>query len=158
MYKKILVGIDGSKHSNKALLKAIEIQKLNNAKVVVFHSVEHHAVPTGMFMGPSQSSIPPIYDISDPNIKRIKEVYEKNGQAFLNNAERIFTEEGIQVETRLVYEDDPVSYIKKVVEKQDFDIVVVGSKGAHSFLEEITLGSVADKVLRHIPCDVLIVK
>lgn len=108
-------------------------------------------------MAPS-FGVPQVYSISNPDIQRIKEVYEKNAQAIINRAEEIFMEQGIEVETRLVYEHDPVSYIKKMVEKEQVDLVIIGSKGTHSLLEEILVGSVADKVLRHIPCDILIVR
>ncbi|MFX1409459.1 MAG: universal stress protein [Promethearchaeota archaeon] len=159
IYKKILIGIDGSEHSYKALLKAVDIQKLNKSKVIVFHSVEHHAIPitSGMFMAPSYG-IPHIYSISSPDIQRIKEVYEKNAQTMIDKAKEIFMEGGIQVETRLIYEYGPVSYINKIVKEEHIDLVIIGSKGTHSLLEEILLGSVAEKVLRHVPCDILIIR
>ena len=157
IYQKILIGIDGSKHSYNALLKAIDIQKLDKSKVIVFHSVEHHAEPTGMFMAPSYG-ISQVYSISSPDIQRIKEVYEKNAQAIIDKAKELFSEQGLEVETRLVYEHGPVSYIKEMVETENVDLVIIGSKGTHSLLEEILLGSVADKVLRHVPCDILIIR
>ncbi|MFX1532141.1 MAG: universal stress protein [Promethearchaeota archaeon] len=157
IYQKILIGIDGSEHSYKAILKAIELQKLTESEVIVFHSVEHHSEPTGMFMAPSYG-IPPIYSISSPDIQRIKEVYEKNAQAILDKAKEIFMEHGIEVETRLVYEYDPVSYIKEIVKNEQVNLVILGTKGTHSLLKEILVGSVADKVLRHVPCDILIIR
>ena len=126
--------------------------------MIVFHSIEHHAEhQSGMFMAPS-FSVPHIYSISDPDIQRIKEVYEKNAQAIIDRAEEIFMEEGIQIETRLIYEHGPVSYINKMVKEEHVDLVIIGSKGTHSLLEEILLGSVAEKVLRHVPCDILIIR
>lgn len=125
--------------------------------MIVFHSVEHHAEPNGMFMAPS-FAIPHIYRISDPDIKRIKEVYELNAQAIIDRAKEIFIEEGIQIEGRLVFSDGPVSYIIKTVKEENIDLVIIGSKGTHSILEEILLGSVAEKVLRHVPCDILIIR
>lgn len=138
-------------------MKAIELQKAIKSKVILFHSVEHHAEPSGMYMAPSYG-VPHVYSISSPDLQRIKEVYEKNAQAIIDRAEEIFMEQGLEVETRLVYAHDPVSYIKKMVEKEDIDLVILGSKGNHSLFEEILLGSVADKVLRHIACDILIIR
>ena len=157
MYKKILIGIDGSESSYKAILKAIELQKSSKSKVIVFHSVESHAEPGGMFMGPSYN-IPYVYSISDPDIQRIKEVYEKNAQAILDRAKELFMEAGLEAETRLIYEHGPVSYIKEMVKKEQVDLVIIGSKGLHSLLEDILLGNVAEKVLRHVPCDILIIR
>jgi len=108
-------------------------------------------------MAPSYS-IPQVYSISSPDLKRIKEVYEKNAQAIIDRAAEIFMEQEIQIETRLVYEHDPVSYIKKMVNEENVDLVIIGTKGSHSLLEEVLLGSVAEKVLRHIPCDILIIR
>ncbi|MFX1364009.1 MAG: universal stress protein [Promethearchaeota archaeon] len=153
----MLIGIDGSEHSYKALLKSMDIQKSSNCEVIVFHSVEHHAEPSGMFMSPS-FSIPHIHSISDPDIQRIKEVYELNAQAIIDRAKEIFIEEGIQIEGRLIFSDGPVSYIKKMVKEENIDLVIIGSKGTHSLLEELLLGSVTEKVLRYIPCDILIVR
>ena len=138
-------------------MKAIELQKATKSKVIIFHSVEHHAEPSGIYMAPSYG-VTPVYNISNPDIQRIKEVYEQNAQAIIDRAEEIFMEQGIKVETRLVYAHDPVSYIKMMVEKEDIDLVILGSKGNHSLFEEILLGSVADKVLRHVPCDILIIR
>ena len=132
---------------------------MSESEVIVFHSIEHHATPTGIFMAPSfgiQNSV--IYSNSDPDIKRINEVYEKNAQLILDRAKGMFLEQGIEVETQLVYDSDPVSYIKEVVEKEHIDLVIIGAKGTHSLIKEILIGSVADKVLRHVPCDVLVIK
>lgn len=123
----------------------------------MFHSVEHHPESSGIYTAPS-FGIPQLYSISNPDIQRIKEVYEKNAQAIIDRVEEIFMEEGIEVEARLVYEFDPVSYIKEKVKTENIDLVIIGSKGTHSLLEEILLGSVAEKVLKHVPCDILIIR
>jgi nucleotide-binding universal stress UspA family protein len=153
-----LIGVDGSEHSYNAILKAIELQKLTKSQVILFHSVEHHAIPSGEFMAPSYSLIPHVYNNTNSDIQRIREVYEKNAQAIIDRVKEIFMEVGIEIETRLVYEDDPVSYIHKTVKDENIDLVIIGSKGLHSHLEAILLGSVTEKVLRHTPCDVLVIR
>lgn len=141
-------------------MKTIEHQKLSKSKVIIFHALEHHAEHIGSIsMTPAITyRAPQVYYISEPEIQKIKEVYEKNAQVILDRAEEIFREHGIHVETRLVFEHDPVTYIKKMVKEEQVDLVIIGSKGNHSLLEEILLGSVAEKVLRHVPCDILIVR
>ena len=157
IYKKILIGIDGSEHSYKAILKAAELQKLSKSEIIVFHCVEHQAIPREFYMSPSYS-VPRVYSISDPDLQRIREVYEKNAQAIIDRAEEIFLEFGIEIEKRLIYEHDPVTYINKTVKEESIDLVIIGAKGNHSILEEILIGSVAEKVLRHTPTDVLIIR
>jgi nucleotide-binding universal stress UspA family protein len=153
-----LIGIDGSEHSYKALMKALELQKMSKSEVIVFHSAEHQAMPnTGIFMAPSYS-VPKIYSIADPDIQRIKEVYEKNAQAIIDRAKEIFSEYGIEIKTRLIYDKNPVSYIDEVVKEEGIDLVIIGAKGTHSLLEEVLIGSVAEKVVRHIHCDILVIR
>jgi len=41
---------------------------------------------------------------------------------------------------------------------KNFDLVVLGSKGHHSQLKEILLGTVSTNVVKSAPCDILIVK
>jgi nucleotide-binding universal stress UspA family protein len=138
-------------------MKAVELQQLTKSEVIVFHSVEEHAMPTGIVMAPSYG-IPQIYSIEDPDIQRAKEVYEKNAQSIVDKAEEIFAEYGVKIETRLVYREHPVTYIDKVVEDEGIDLVIIGTKGGHSLFEEVLLGSVAEKVLRHIHCDILVIR
>lgn len=141
-------------------MKVIELLELHKSEIIVFHSVEHYSIPgSSAFMGPSFTiGTSRVYSISDPDLERIKMVYEKNAQAIIDRAAEIFMEAGIKVEPRLVYREHPMSYIKKTVEEENIDLVVIGSKGVHSLLEEVLLGSVAEKVLRHVPCDILVVR
>jgi len=131
---------------------------LSKSEIILFHSVEHHAEPTGGMLPSPLYGIHHIYSISDPELQRIKLVYEKNAQSIIHKAKEIFREEGIEVDARLVYRNDPVTYIKETVKTENVDLVIIGSKGTHSLLEEILLGSVAEKVLRHVPCDILIIR
>ncbi len=99
-----------------------------------------------------------IYTLKDPDVQRANEMHEKNAQAILDKAKEVFMEAGVSIETRLIYEHDPFSYIRKMVKEKKVDLVILGSKGSHSMFEEILLGSIADKVVRHIPCDILIIR
>ena len=82
----------------------------------------------------------------------------KAGNDLLENTKKVFDNEQISVEIRLIEDEHPGPYIKKVVEKENFDLIVLGRKGHHSKLREILLGSVATKVLNSASCDVLIVQ
>jgi nucleotide-binding universal stress UspA family protein len=52
---------------------------------------------------------------------------------------------------------DPSKEIIKMAEKEQHDIILIGHRGM-SDLEEFFIGSVAAKVVRHAPCDVLVHK
>jgi nucleotide-binding universal stress UspA family protein len=62
------------------------------------------------------------------------------------------------VETRLIEDLSPSEYITKIVNEENFDLVVIGSKGHHSKIKEIFLGTVSSHVLKNASCDVLIVR
>ena len=138
----------------------MELKKLSDCEVIVFHSVEHEAVPIDdvyqipSYGGPMQQ----VFDNSSLELQRVREVYESRGKAIIGRADEIFSEQGLKVETRLVYEHSAISYIRKTVEEEDIDLVIVGSKGVHSLAEEIFVGSLSDRVLRHVSCDVLVIR
>jgi universal stress protein A len=52
---------------------------------------------------------------------------------------------------------DPADAIVRVAQEGKMDFIVMGSHG-HTGLRNLLLGSVAEKVLRHAPCPVCIVR
>ena len=149
IYKKILLAIDGSFHANNASEQVIEFQKKWNCNVVIFHSIKHHRIPKWLY--PNEYLPLEVY-------RNIDEIRKKAGNELLKKIEKNFKKEGLAVETRLIEDIEPEVYIKRIVEKENFDLVVVGSKGHHSKLKEILLGTVSTSVVKCAPCDVLIVK
>jgi nucleotide-binding universal stress UspA family protein len=138
----------------------MELKKLSNCEVIVFHSVEHEALPIDdVYQVPSYGGpIQQVMDNSNLELQRVREVYETRGKTILGRAEEIFSEQGLKVDTRIVYEHSALSYIRKTVAEENIDLVIVGSKGVHSLAEEIFVGSLSDRVLRHVPCDVLVIR
>ncbi|TFG01308.1 MAG: universal stress protein [Promethearchaeota archaeon] len=153
IYKKILFGLDGSENSNRAAKKVIELQKKWNCNVVIFHSIKH---PKKIFLYPLvlTASFGSCYTTE---INFLTE-YEKEAKKILRDNKKIFDEAQVPVESRLIKDENPEDYIERVVKEEGFDLVVVGIKGVHSKLRQIITGSVAQKVIKHTPCDVLIVK
>ncbi len=157
MYKKILVGVDGSKESNKAVKKVIELKQQFNCEVVVFHSVRHHFIPQLM---PITFPIGLNYNyrLSNVDADRIREDYNLIGKKILADVKALFQKENLIVETRLDVDENPEEYIKKVVPKEGFDLIVLGYRGHHSKLRNAVIGSVPEKILEDIDCDLLIIK
>ena len=149
IYKKILLAIDGSFHANNAIEQVVEIQKKWSSEVVIFHSIKHHRIPKWLY--PNDSLPLGVY-------RNIEEVSKKAGEELLKKTKESFKKEGLPVETRLIEDDAPEVYIRRIAEEENFDLVVLGSKGHHSKLKEILLGTVSTKVVKSAPCDVLIVK
>ncbi len=52
---------------------------------------------------------------------------------------------------------DPATEIIRFVQRGAFDLVVMGTHG-RTGLRRLVIGSVAEKVIRHAPCSVLVVR
>jgi nucleotide-binding universal stress UspA family protein len=157
MFDKILLAVDGSEDAIRAVKRAVELKKKFNSKVVMFHSVEHHMLPSVLKLTvPLQGLY--TYEIPPVDYEKIRDEYIKQGEAVLQKAENLFKEENLEVETRLVEEIKPAKYIKEHVEEEDFELVILGCKGKHSKVKQLVLGTVATKVLNDAPCDVLVIR
>ncbi|MFX0075164.1 MAG: universal stress protein [Candidatus Hermodarchaeota archaeon] len=151
MFKKILLGVDKSENSMKAVDKVIEIQKQTNAEVVVFHSFLHHISelrPT--FLGTAISNDNLSYEIHTDLVKESTKLLDDIATKFENN--------GLKVETRRIFDFGPEYYIEEKVKDEGFDLVVLGCEGKHSKLRRTFVGTVPEYVINHVDVDVLIAK
>ncbi len=82
----------------------------------------------------------------------------KRGTELLDNTKKLFETENASIETRLILDEAPEEYIKKVVKDEGFDLVVLGCKGDHSKLKRTLIGTIPEKVLNEVPCDLLIIR
>ena len=148
MYNKILFATDGSEISKRATEKIVELYKNWKCDVVVFHSLVHQVIHDMMLISSTGSNS---YYTSE-YVNEEKDVYR-----VLRETKEFLEAAGVPVEARLVREYEPDEYIIKSVKDENFDLVVLGVKGIHSMLKEIDIGSVPQKVLKHISCDVLLI-
>ena len=88
----------------------------------------------------------------------LEEVYQEAGKRLLSKTKRMFGEKQLLVETRLIENEPPADYIRRVVEEEKFDLVILGSRGQHSKVKNVLLGTVSSKVSKNALCDVLIIK
>ena len=150
MYEKILIGLDDSENSYRAVKHVIELKKKFNSKVIAFHSVLHHLSEVNpSYMGAGSGSVISL---------QIHEDYVNRGKKIIEKTEELFKEAGLDADTRLIYDIPPEDYIEKTVEKEEIDLVVVGCKGQHSKLRKTFLGTVPDKVVNSAECNVLIIR
>ncbi len=152
MYTKILLATDGSDNANRAAERVIEFQKKWNSKVVLFHSIRQKMIPKLIITLPGQAYAIPraVYD-------ETRKKHENAGEKVLAETKKMFDDAGMPVETRLIKYEKPEDYILNILEKEYFDLIVLGSKG-HSTLERIFSGSVTQEVLNNAYCDLLVVR
>lgn len=149
VYKKILVATDGSLHANNAVGKAVEFQKVWDSEVVIIHSIKDTRLPSDLY--PNIESLYSKYST-------LEEVYQEAGKNLLNKTKNMFGSNQNSVKTRLIEDEPPADYIQRVVEEENFDLVILGSRGQHSKVKKVLLGTVSSKVSKNVSCDVLIVK
>jgi nucleotide-binding universal stress UspA family protein len=139
LFEKILVPLDGSEHSIKALKMAVQIALKFDGKITLIHVYS---------IGGLAISPQPVYEF----VQAIRKI----GAGILADGEKKVKAEGVQVET-LLKEGHAVEEIIKTCREGKFDLVVMGARGI-SRIKEMLLGSVSDGVTRHAQCPVLVVK
>ena len=168
-YSKILIGVDGSDHSIKAIEKAKEFYKESDGKteIVAFHSIEHHMIPPPATQINLMDLASASLNISAPlNIRtnyntsygEIRWHFTKMGQGFLNYIKELFQRDNVPIQTKLVEDVKPDDYIIKKVKEEGYDLVILGCKGHHSKFRRVLLGTVATNVLNKAECDVLVIR
>jgi nucleotide-binding universal stress UspA family protein len=153
MMEKILVAVDGSEHSKKALTYAIELTKKFDGKITainVYSTVVPQTQPIDGLSTPAMSGT------SAALAAKMAEDAKLRGEQVLVEAERFAKEFGVQVE-KVLREGDAVNEIVAEAKAGNFNLVVVGHRGM-SKLREILLGGVSEGVSHKAPCPVLIVK
>lgn len=140
-YENIVIAIDGSKASEKAFNKSVEIAKTMNAKLILTHIVDTRTFATAE-----------AYD------KSLSERAEKYARDLLNEYVENAKEAGVEkVESVLKYGSPKVAIAKEVAPEYDADLIIVGATGLNA-VERFLIGSVSESVARYAKCDVLIVR
>lgn len=144
-----MLATDGSDHANNAAEKTVEFQRIWDSEVVIIHSIKDNRLPSELY---------PNIDALYSKFSSIEEVYQEAGKRLLSKTKRMFGEKQLLVETRLIENEPPADYIRRVVEEEKFDLVILGSRGQHSKVKNVLLGTVSSKVSKNALCDVLIIK
>lgn len=155
MFENILVPLDGSEHSIRALETAIQIAKKFNGKITLIH-VYSVAVRPIIIPEPTTLTPPGVPVMTPDEVSKIVEAARKIGAEILANGEQKVNAEKVPVKTMLV-EGQVSSEIVKTAREENCALIVMGARGI-SRIKEILLGSVSDAVIRNAPCPVLVVK
>jgi len=155
MFKNILVAVDGSEHSKKALNYALELAEKFDGKITLIHvySSVVPLVPAGM---DTLSPPAPTPSVSITVAAKIAEKAKQMGKQILDEAERVVKERGVPVE-KVLREGDTVGEIVATAREGKFDLIVMGHRGL-SKLKELFLGAVSEGVSHKAPCPVMVVK
>ena len=144
IYRKIMVATDGSELVRKAVDSAIEIAKLSGAKLYAVH-----VITLGAYYSITTSR--------DAEWKKeMKEqliTESKEATAYVENAGRVAN---VEVES-VILEGSPAKELVDFAEKNDIDLIVMGTHGKTGILRFL-IGSVAENVVRYSKKTVLVVR
>jgi nucleotide-binding universal stress UspA family protein len=155
VFEKILVPLDGSEHSTKALSFAIEIARKFGGKLTLVH-VYSVVVTTGMMYEPTSAGVMRIPVLSDAEVSRLVQYARETGNRILAEGEQRVSAEKVEVDSILT-EGRVVEEISRVAKEGRFDLIVIGARGV-SHIREILLGSVTEGLMHHVSCPILVVK
>jgi len=142
MFKKIICPIDFSPTSDQALATASRMAGEEDAELVVLH------------VGSAPWLVPSRYPSPADLIDALRREDEAGLVVAAKEASRLGAP---RVSTRLVDGTAWQEIVRVIGEDPQLDLAVVGAHG-RSAIARVLLGSVADKVVRHAPCSVLVVR
>jgi nucleotide-binding universal stress UspA family protein len=142
--KTILVPCDFSPYTEHALTWAVKLATPSQAKIILLY-----AVP--IFARLSYTEVPILMDIPKVEAELVAE-----GETRLHTFITEHNIEHVSVEPRAML-GDPFAVICRTAEDERADLIVMGSHG-RTGLSHVFLGSVAERVVRHAPCPVLVTR
>jgi nucleotide-binding universal stress UspA family protein len=145
MYKRILVAVDGSPVSNKALVAALQMARESGGQVRLIHSIDEMPYFTGIDGGAGSVDV--------------LGILRAGGTRVLADALAIAQSAGVTADT-LLTEDFGVRLGDTVAEaarQWNADLIVLGTHGRHG-IGRLMLGSGAEQIIRAAPVAVLVVR
>ena len=137
MFERMLVAVDGSPQSSKTVAVAADLAKKYGSSVTVVH-VREHARYEGadVDLGPAISA-----------------------DELMDAVLQVFREAGVEArgEIRRVSPGETPEQIVEVAKTSNADLIVMGTRGMTEW-KSLLLGGVANKVLHHAICPVLLVR
>jgi nucleotide-binding universal stress UspA family protein len=155
VFERILVPLDGSEHSQRALETAIEIAKKFSSHIVLLHVYSVTVTPV---IVPEPTTVTPagVPVATSAEVAKMVDAARDFGREILAEGKRKVQDEGIEADT-VLREGNSAQEIVKLAREGQFGLVVVGARGIHK-IREILMGSVSEGVAKNAPCPVLVVK
>jgi universal stress protein A len=136
--KRILVPIDFSEQSQKALHYAISFAKQFNAEIFLLHVVE--TVPT------------PEVAIAESGVLNFR--LRDEAKRELSDWRKEVPHAAVKT---AIYAGIPFREIVRAADEHNTDLIILGTQG-RTGLSHLFIGSTAERVVRHAPCPVMVVR
>lgn len=148
VYRHIMVAVDDSATSERALQVAIGLARACGSRLEIVHAVDESLFPTHARGGAL---------LVDPVL--VQRALEQEGQRVLDAAAETARSAGVQAETRVLASEThhAADQIAEAADAAHADLLVVGSHGRRG-VQRLLLGSVAERLMRKASISVLIVR
>jgi nucleotide-binding universal stress UspA family protein len=146
MYKRILVPVDGSTTSNRALAAALQLARETSAQMRLLYVVEEMAYLSG-------------YDRFAAYSGDIAAIVRESGQKVLDDSMAIAVAAGVRTDHVLVdtFTQRLGDVVADAAKAWNADLVVVGTHGRRG-VGRVLMGSGAEEIIRLAPVPVLVVR
>ena len=135
MFNRILVPIDGSRYSSRAITAAAEMAKHYDASIFLLHVIRNMSLP---------KEIMEMIRAGEVTQSRM-EILEDSAEIILDSAQEKLEQAGISGAERAYLIGDEASMVADYAEQNGIDLIVLGHRGLNPGGE--LLGSVARKIL-----------
>jgi nucleotide-binding universal stress UspA family protein len=145
--KRILAAVDFSKNSDKALASAAEQAAAFGAELVLFHVAEIGSAG---------------YEFGDADFGTMEERIRQKAAELLDATVKKLAAQGLNVRTEVKSGwpfggQKPFLEIVEAAKRYQADLIVMPTH-ARTGIEHVLLGSTTERVVRHAPCAVLVVR
>jgi nucleotide-binding universal stress UspA family protein len=145
-FKRILVPLDGSPLAERALPAALALAQKFESQIILLRVLDI-PVPTPPTSHP---------EVTIGWVREARQHAHQEAESYLETVQGELDRQGVK--TRILLRDTaPPEDILDVAGAEDIDLIIMSSHG-RSGLARWTFGSVADKVARHSPCPVLLIR
>ncbi|WP_146813104.1 universal stress protein [Halobacillus faecis] len=140
MFKKVLLATDGSEHSSRAIDQALKMAGPYKDQLTL----------DLIYVVDGSSSKEDVLNYGDPHTATMK-----RKEKFFDTLAYI-EEKGAKTDV-IILHGEPAKAITAYANENDYDCVVMGSRGRNPF-QKFILGSVSHKIVKYVQVPVLVVK
>ena len=138
MFSKLLLATDGSEHSIRSAKYAVELAQQFGGTIDIVYVIDEKKSKADVLHHVDK------YDLKKERQEKIKPVLD------------LLVSENVEHHVHFSH-GEPAPTIIELANENDFDCVIVGSRGLNN-LQTMILGSVSHKVAKHVKCPVMIIK
>lgn len=143
---RILVPVDFSETSKKALEYAVAFAMQFRAKLILLHVIQPVAFPAELGYVPTE--------LADFGETATKAALQKLQALCREHPQQLGGEQAVE---RVVRQGTPWHEIATAAKESAADLIIIATHG-HTGLKHVLLGSTTERVVRHAPCPVLVVR